>query len=127
MTDNERDGAKETGTEPGGTTGTGPQDTQHLRDAILSLVNARSAQAQASQYDWKVAVAAIGAARDVVQSVPVDLEPRDYAGEVVERLRSLVLTYHDPDGDYTSGKGVIGDVCFDVQSFVDRERDGEPD
>jgi len=84
----------------------------------MKLIDKHARKAHESQYDRRVAVAAIGTVREEIQKIPVDLIPQDYADRVIEQLKILMRTYHDPDGEYTSGKGVIGDVSFDVQEFL---------
>lgn len=75
----------------------------------------RSIAASQSQYDAKVCVRAVGAARDVFENVPLEGTAIEYGQAVVAVLRDR---YNDSDGEYTSGKAPIGDVCYDVSSLV---------
>ena len=93
-----------------------------LKTDIMAIIDMHARKAQASQYDRSVAIAAIAAARDAVQTVAADLAPTDYSSEVWQKLNTLMQTYHDPDGEYTSGKGVIGDLAFDIYNFFKRSK-----
>ena len=84
------------------------------RDLVLVLLEKHARKARESEYDRAVCISAISAARDVVTAVPNDGNDRDYAASVLSRLCDLMEHYHDPDGVYTSGKGVLGALVSDI-------------
>jgi len=86
-----------------------------VRRRALALVDKHALAAQASPYDRHVAVAAIAKARTTVANAPID--PDDAAaaaGQIVAALTALHATYHDPDGEFTNGKGVLGNLIDDI-------------
>lgn len=95
------------------------ETAQMMHNAISKILNARSLKAAQSQYDRTVCISAVRAARDVFESVPIDGTAAEYGQAVAAALGELQDTYNDPDGEYTSGKGPIGDVYHDVSSLLD--------
>ena len=75
-------------------------------------------QAAESQYDRKVCVLAVGTARDVFMRVPIEGTATEHGQAVLKALEPLCDNYNDPDGEYTSGKGSIGDVFYDIMGVV---------
>ena len=92
-----------------------------MRQAITRIVAKRSQAAARSEYDVGVCVAAVAAARDVFERVPVEGSAIAYGHAVVTALSALRDDYHDPDGEYTSGTAPIGDVFYDVARLVDAQ------
>lgn len=86
-----------------------------MKNDLLEIVNAHAVKASNSQYDQGVCVLAISTARKTIMSIPTDLPPADYQEQVLQSLTALFETYHDPDGEYTSGKGVIGSLIDDIR------------
>ena len=83
-------------------------------DWIDELVAIHHQQALKSPYDYKVSIMAIGAARDVIESIDADeLSESAYTEIIIHELNELRKRYYDSDGEYTSGKGEIGstDQC----------------
>jgi hypothetical protein len=82
---------------------------------VQAVIERHAQKARESEYDRTVAIAAISASREVVSAVPGDLQGRDYAARILSQLHQLAASYYDPDGEYTSGKGVIGALLSDLQ------------
>ena len=101
------------------------ETAQMMHAAIKAIVQNRIHAASQSQYDRKVCVLAVMAARNAVETIPVDGTTTDYGQAVVAVLDKLHNTYNDPDGEYTSGRGIIGDVYFDVLSLLDDQSSPE--
>lgn len=93
--------------------------TAELRAAIDKIMARHSARAADSQYDRSVCILAVAAARDELEAVPDEDDVVAYGQAVVSALASLSKTYHDPDGEFTSGKGVVGDVYRDVLALIE--------
>jgi len=96
-----------------------PKNVEHrlnraLREKILEIAKAHSAKSSKSAYDWKVVVAAIGRARETVLTVSIAIPENEYLDTVIKELYTLLEHHSDPDGEYTSGKGAIGDLLYDV-------------
>ena len=92
--------------------------TAQLRAAIEEIFVKRSRKAAQSEYDRSVCIRAVATARDVFDSVPVEGNAAQYGQAVVSALAPLYENYNDPDGEFTSGKGVIGDAYMDVMALV---------
>lgn len=84
------------------------------QSALSSLVDKHALKAGESEYDRGVAVAAIAAARKTILAVPIGTDVSAYHAGVRAALERLHARYHDPDGQYTSGKGVIGSLIDDL-------------
>jgi hypothetical protein len=93
-----------------------------LQQQIIEIVNRHALKAQQSQYDRRVTISAVAAVRKVVMSVSTDLLPSDYRREIIAQLSELLSDYYDPDGEYTSGKGTVGDLVYEIK--VSLEPDG---
>jgi len=94
------------------------------QQTIVSQLIAEHAQkASLSQYDRAVAITAISAARQVVLAIPSNLPAEEYQARVLAELGQLMERYHDPDGEYTSGKGVIGSLVNDLHYTLARASD----
>jgi len=85
------------------------------KQIIHALIERHAQKARESEYDRSVAIAAISASREIAMAVPSDLHGKCYAAKVLSELQTLRANYHDPDGEYTSGKGVIGALLSDLQ------------
>ena len=57
-----------------------------VQDGKFVFVDEHARKAHASQYDRKVAIAAIEGVRETIQTVAIDLAPDDYADQVMEQL-----------------------------------------
>ena len=90
-------------------------DMIHQQEIVRALLNKHVQKASESEYDRSVAISAISASRDIIQAVPTDLDGEEYAARLLSELEKLLAGYHDPDGEYTSGKGVIGALLNDLQ------------
>ena len=88
-----------------------------LRDNILAIIDLHAKKACESEYDRAVGIYAIGTARDVVLAIPVEPPAALYRDRVLAKLQELMADYHDPDGVYTSGKGVIGSLIGDLMEL----------
>jgi len=78
----------------------------------------RALGANNSEYDRAVCIRAVEAARNAYKSVPIRGSSIEYCRAVVAVLMSLRTGYNDADGQYTSGKGSIGDVLHDISSLL---------
>ena len=83
-----------------------------------SIIASHANAAQSSQYDRRVAVTAISSARSVIDSVFARPDVKDYKSEILEALIALQSDYHDPDGEFTNGKGVLGSLIGDLASAL---------
>ena len=101
------------------------KSAREMREAISKILETRSLKAAQSEYDRSVCIRAVAAARDAFESVPVKGSATDYGQAIVAILGELQETYNDPDGEYTSGKAPIGDVCNDVSSLVEGQTPSE--
>ena len=90
-------------------------DMTHQQEIVRALLDKHAQKASESEYDRSVAISAISASRDIIQAVPTDLNGEKYAACLLSELEKLLAGYHDPDGEYTSGKGVIGALLNDLQ------------
>ena len=89
-----------------------------MHAVITELISSRNIIAKQSEYDWKVCVRAVGVARDVFDSVPVEGNANEYGQAVLVALEPVYESYNDPDGEFTSGKSSIGDVYFDISNLL---------
>ena len=89
-----------------------------MHAAIRGIFDERAIGAQHSQYDWKVCVRAVAAARDVFECVPIEGTAAKYGQAVTSALEPVYDNYYDSDGEYTSGRSSIGDVYFDISSLL---------
>ena len=87
---------------------------KEMHAAILDIVEKRSIEAGQSQYDRKVCISAIAAARNVVMAVPIDGAAETYRRSVLTALEPVFDTYNHSDGQYTYGKSSIGNVFYDI-------------
>jgi len=90
---------------------------------ISQLIEKHAHKASMSQYDRAVSITAISAARQVVLAIPSNLPAEVYQARVLAELGQLMERYHDPDGQYTSGKGVIGSLVNDLHYTLTRASD----
>jgi|GEM_PF-1037315 len=84
------------------------------KSAIMAIIEKRSLEASQSQYDKSVCIRAVAATRDVIESIPTDGTAIEYGQATIELLSNLYETYHDTDGEYTSGKAPIGNIYSGV-------------
>ncbi len=82
------------------------------------MLDAHAQKAAASEYDRSVCISAIAAARRAVREYLESTGPQVDADVLLQRLHELHANYHDPDGEYTSGKGVIGDFIADLGAVL---------
>ncbi len=88
--------------------------TASARTAISEVIDRHAIKAQNSAYDRDVCILAVGAARDAVSALPDSLSGDAYLDRAFETLADLAETYHDGDGTYTCGRGVIIAVMDDI-------------
>ena len=62
-------------------------------------------------------------AREVIAAVSDDGTDKEYAASLLSRLQDLAAHYHDPDGVYTSGKGVLGALVDDLYTALSTASD----
>lgn len=92
---------------------------QDMQAAICTVIEMRALDAAQSAYDRSVCIAAVAAARACVERVSVEGSALDYGKAVLATLEPVYDTYHDPDGEFTSGKASIGDVYSHIARLVD--------
>lgn len=85
------------------------------QEIVRSVINKHAKKAGGSEYDRGVAISAISASRDVILAVPTNLSTEEFSARLLSDLQELLSRYHDPDGEYTSGKGVIGALIDDLR------------
>ena len=90
------------------------------RSIVKDLLDVHAGKAAQSEYDRTVSITAISAARKTIADVSASLPDGLYAALVLEKLRDLASGYHDPDGEYTSGKGVLGDLLGDLEAALNK-------
>lgn len=88
------------------------------REKVEELLNFHSAKAQNSGYDRDTCVLAVLTTREAMMRIPEALEGDAYTQAVFETLDDLFNRYHDPDGEFTSGRGVIGALRDDIRSAL---------
>ena len=97
-----------------------PLMTAEEMHAVIDRIFAKhSIKAAESQYDRKVCVLAVGTARDVFLRVPIEGTATEHGQAVLKALKPLYDNYNDADGEYTSGRGSIGDVFYDIMGVVE--------
>ena len=92
---------------------------KQMRSAIGRVPDARAIAAQQSQYDRRVCVRAVGAARDVFERIAIKGTSEAYGRAVLLALEPFYNDYNDTDGEYTSGKAAVGDVYYDICRLLD--------
>lgn len=94
-----------------------------MREKIEEVLAAHAHKAAASEYDRAVCISAVAATRRII------FEQFEASGRLVDadalinHLQQFHANYNDPDGVYTSGKGVIGDLIADLGPVI-RSHDG---
>jgi len=88
-----------------------PLETQ---TRIQKVLDAHALKAAASEYDRSVCIIAVAAARKTVWEYLENTGPYVDEEALLQRLLDLHASYYDPDGEYTSGKGTIGDLIADI-------------
>lgn len=88
------------------------------RDKVESVLNAHSMKAQQSGYDRDTCVLAVLSARETLMQIPESLSGEAYTQAVLQSLDELFNRYHDPDGEFTSGRGVIGALRDDIRVIL---------
>lgn len=92
-----------------------------MRREILRVIDQHAISAQASQYDRRVCITAVGAVRSSVEDIPVEGSAQSFGQQVLEAVTSLLETYNDRDGEYTNGRGVIGSLLGDIAGVVRKD------
>ena len=85
------------------------------RNKVQQIIDAHSAKAQQSAYDRGTCVLAVLTARETVMTIPDEVDEQAYPQQVIQKLDELFNNYHDPDGEYTSGRAVIGSLRDDIR------------
>lgn len=89
-----------------------------MQDTVQKIIEKHAIKAQQSEYDRSVCILAISKARKLIQSIPIDTSIEQYHSQVIKQLSDFQQNYHDSDGQYTSGKGVLGDLLGDLISTL---------
>lgn len=90
-----------------------------LRNKVDNILNAHSIKAQQSSYDRDTCVLAVLSARETMLGIPNELTGDAYSQAVLEALEVLFDRYHDPDGEFTSGRSVIGAILDDIRAALE--------
>ncbi len=93
---------------------------EEMFKAIRRIMKRQAIKASESQYDVMVCVRSVDAAKAVFEAVPVKGRPIGYGNAVMSALDALHEIFWDDEGEYTS-RGMVGDVCFDVEQLLDRQ------
>ena len=91
---------------------------EDVQNEIEKIISTRAIEASEMPYDRRVWIAAVSEARRVLGGVTVDGTSRAYYSAVVSVLSEASDTYNDPDGEYTNGRGAIGNILYDVMRLV---------
>ena len=94
------------------------QTAAQVHATIGELFDERALGANNSEYDRAVCIRAVEAARNAYKSVPIRGSSVEYRRVVVAVLIRLRTGYNDLDGQYTSGKGSIGDALDDIGGLL---------
>ena len=86
-----------------------------LRNKVDNIINVHSLKAQQSSYDRDTCVLAVLSAREAILNIPNELIGDAYSQAVLETLEVLFNRYHDTDGEFTSGRSVIGAILDDIR------------
>jgi len=95
-----------------------PTTSVELQRAIQKIVRNRAIEASQIPYDTKVWIGAVEEARRVFERVSVAKPVEAYHKAVVQALSEASETYNDSDGEYTNGRGGIGNVLYDVMGLL---------
>ena len=89
-----------------------------MQETLFEVLKKHALKAQGSEYDRSVCILAISKARELILSIPTTMEPEDYRSEIITQVSNFQQNYHDSDGQYTSGKGVLGDLLGDILNVL---------
>ncbi len=92
-----------------------------IKTRIQKILDGHALKAAASEYDRSVCITAVATARSTVSECLESSAPHVDTDLLLRRLLDLQANYHDPDGEYTSGKGVIGVLIADIHSALKRK------
>lgn len=87
------------------------------RDTVETVLNTHSLKAQNS-YDRDTCLLAVLSAREAMMRIPDALHEDAYTQAVLASLDDLFNRFHDPDGEFTSGRGVIGALRDDMRAAL---------
>ena len=88
---------------------------REVKETVKSIIDEHAVKVQANQYDRHIAVSAVASARKRVDELQLETVPADkQARTVIDALIQLRLEYSDPDGEYTNGKAILGNLIDDV-------------
>lgn len=86
------------------------------RTRVIAMVETHSQKAAASAYDRSVCITAVSRARDHILSIDESLTGEQFLAEARRRLGTFIENYHDPDGEYTSGRSVLVPILDDLHT-----------
>ena len=90
------------------------------RTIVYDLITEHAQKAHMSEYDRSVAILAMAAVRDVAEVISPSLSDKDYSEQIIAAMSELMDSYYDPDGEFTSGKSVIGSFLTDLHISLKR-------
>lgn len=94
---------------------------QDIWRLALEVVRQHAERAQMSEYDRSVAITAISRARNTIEDLAKSgIQPNKCKQAILDALEKLRANYHDPDGEFTNGKGVIGSLRDDIATALSR-------
>ncbi|MBT8141592.1 MAG: hypothetical protein HKN88_00235 [Gammaproteobacteria bacterium] len=85
-----------------------------MQKNIQQILKEHALKAQRSEYDRSVCISAVSKARKLIESIAETSDPNEYRKVLIDKLTDFQQNYYDPDGQYTSGKGVLGDLLGDI-------------
>jgi len=100
-----------------------PATPAALKRAVKALISKRAIEASLMAYDVSVWVGAVAEARRVFERVDPVEPVAAYHKAIVQALSEASDTYNDSDGEYTNGRGGIGDVLYDVMGLLPTPED----
>ena len=84
------------------------------RQVILALLDKHSLRAAESAYDRGVCVLAVSRARDCIAAIGAEVGDEEFRAVARQRLATLIESYRDEDGVYTSGRSVLVPILDDM-------------
>lgn len=95
-----------------------PTTSIELQRAVEKIIRKRAIEASQTAYDTSVWIGAVEEARRVFEGVVLVESVEIYHKAVVRALSEASDTYNDTDGEYTNGRGGIGNVLYDVMGLL---------
>jgi len=86
------------------------------REKLQEIINNHAIKAQNSSYDRDTCILAILKSREALMTIPNSVKDDDMPSHAIPKLQRLFEHYNDLEGEYTSGRGVIGALIDDIKT-----------